>query len=69
MKDDEQMLGPSSWERYLKVSFLIFSLTSQGPLDTYSRKVFAGRSVTPKSIFHTLGLSVGSYTWNMRDLR
>lgn len=46
---------------YLKVSFLIFSLTSQGPLETYSKKVFAGSSVTPRSIFHTLCLRVGSY--------
>lgn len=51
--------------RHLKVSFLIFSLTSHGPLETYSRKVFAGSSVTPNSIFHTLGLRVGSYASNM----
>ena len=51
--------------RYLKVSFLIFSLTSQGPLETYSKKVFAGSSVTPKSIFHTLCLRVGSCTRDM----
>ena len=55
----------SYFERYLKVSFLIFSLTSQGPLETYSKKVFAGNSVTPKSIFHILGRRVGSYTRGM----
>ena len=46
--------------RNLKVSFLIFSRTSQGPRATYSRNVRAGRSFTRSRIFHIRGLSVGS---------
>lgn len=43
-----------------KVSLRIFSLTSQGPLATYSRNVSAGKSLTLSRIFHILYRSVGS---------
>jgi hypothetical protein len=43
-----------------KVSLRIFSLTSQGPLATYSRNVSAGRSLTLSRIFQILYDSVGS---------
>ena len=48
-------------ETHRKVSLRIFSLTSHGPLATYSRNVFAGRSVTLSRIFQILCRSVGSY--------
>jgi hypothetical protein len=43
-----------------KVSLRIFSLTSQGPLATYSRNVSAGKSLTLSRIFHVLYRNVGS---------
>ena len=47
---------------HLKVSFLIFSLTSQGPRATYSRNDSADTSRTRRRIFHILGRRVGSCT-------
>ena len=47
-------------ETHRKVSLRIFSLTSHGPLATYSRNVFAGTSVTLSRIFQILCRSVGS---------
>ncbi len=48
-------------DAHRKVSLRIFSLTSHGPLATYSRNVFAGRSVTLSRIFQILYRNVGSY--------
>ena len=53
--------GCINGDAYRKVSLRIFSLTSHGPLATYSRKVFVGRSVTLSRIFQILYRNVGSY--------
>ncbi len=56
-----EIYGSNKEATHLKVSFRIFSRTSQGPLETYFKKRSADTSVTRRSIFHILGRRVGSW--------